>query len=92
MEEQVEKKLLQLPPNLVKFITGNIRGLCPRCNQNKVPLIQDNEAKYQLSFIALSEAHLYKDISDAKIYINNFHVYCRHKHSKSHGGVVGYLS
>ncbi|MPC57096.1 hypothetical protein E2C01_051069 [Portunus trituberculatus] len=72
---QVKKRVLQSPLNLIKFITGSIRGLYPRCNQNKVLLLQEITEQDKLSFIALKETHLHEEIIDAEININNFSIY-----------------
>ena len=89
MSGQVEERVLQLP--LIKFLTGNIRGLYPRCNQNKVPLLQEIANNDKLALLALTETHLHRDILDAEVKIQNYEIFRTDRRDRSHGGVAIYI-
>ena len=50
---QMEKRGVKLP--VIKIISSNIRGLYPKSNQNKVPLLQDIANNDDITLMALTE-------------------------------------
>ena len=76
---------------LIKLISANIRGLHPRSNQNKVPLLQEIATTDKVPLIALTETHLHKDILDAEVRMNNYEIIRTDRSGRSHGGVAIYI-
>ena len=89
MAGKVEERVLQFA--LIKLLTGNIRGLYPRFNQNRIPLLQDITKTQKLPLIALTETHLHSDIKDAEVQIQDYELFRTDRKGRSHGGVAIYL-
>ena len=57
-----------------KIIFGNIRGLFPSNNQEKIKIIEDMSIYHNAYIISLTESHLKERIENNEININNFQV------------------
>lgn len=78
--------MLQQP--IIKLLTGNIRDLYPRHNQNKVPLLQELAIKENISTTEITGTHLHEGILDAEIKMENSDLYRKDKRDRSHDGVA----
>lgn len=54
---------------LSTFIYSNIRGLYPKTNQAKVPMLKETAHQEDALFLALTETHLNRGYLDAEIHI-----------------------
>ena len=83
------KKVPLLP--LIKLISTNIRGLYPRNNKNKVPLLQEIAITDKVPLIVLTETHLHKGIQDEEIRIQHYEIFRTDRKDRSHGGIAMYI-
>ena len=73
-------------------MTGNIQGLYPRKNKNKMNLIADVAKQSHSIIIALTESHLRGEIRDAEVSIDGFSMIRADRSDGFRGGgVVMYI-
>lgn len=70
---------------------GNIQGLYPKTNQNKVPFLREIAEEEDPMFIALTETHLKSDVKEAEISITKYTPFRVDRETRSHGGVIVYI-
>ena len=71
---------------------GNIRGLFPKSNQNKIPVLRELAIDENRDILALTETHLNNDILNAEISMQNYTIYTADRIARSHGGVALYIN
>ena len=91
--ERVESRQreVQQPLPLNNIIYCNIRGLYPKSDQTKVPMLKELAHHENAIFLALTETHLHKDHLDAEINMENYTAIRANRHIRSHGGVANYI-
>ena len=91
--EKSERKRSEsvLPSSLLSFFMLNTRGLYPKCNQNKIPMLKELASEDNSTFLALTETHLSSDIIDAEISIPGYTIFRTDRKDRSHGGVAVYV-
>ena len=85
------KKDATAPTNKTQLISANIRGLHPRSNQKKAPLLQEIVTTDKVPLIVLTETHLHKSIQDEEIRIQHYEIFRTDMEDRSHGGVAMYI-
>jgi hypothetical protein len=80
-----------LQPSL---IYANIQGLYPASYSAKVSYLRDlvSSSYSGIKIIALTESHLHPDVLDAEIALPGFLSFRSDRDSRSHGGVITYVS
>ncbi|KAG0727745.1 hypothetical protein GWK47_034003 [Chionoecetes opilio] len=73
------------------FLMGNIQGLYPKSNRNKVPFLSDLAHKEDLAFLALTESHPSEKVNDVEIQLQNYTVFRTDRKDRSHGGTITYV-
>lgn len=76
---------------LTTFCYANIRGLYPKSNQTKIPMLKEMAHEDKLLFMTFTESHLNSDHLDAEINIANYTVFRADRKIRKNGGVITYV-
>ena len=88
---RIQKRGLVQRVPLNTFYYMNIRGLYPKSNQTKIPMLQDMAHDENLLFLSLTETHLKQDHLDAEVKIENYTIFRADRKQRSHGGAAMYI-
>ena len=72
------------------LILYNINGLYPRCNQTKVPFMEELCEEQKPKLVCIIETHLTSEISDTELKIQNYNLFRADRKTRTRGGVAIY--